>query len=171
MVTFAFLGTTEIIVILIIALLVFGPQKLPEIGRQIGSAMREMRKMSADVQRALDFDDHGGYDRYEPPSYSYTPPTAPVHEPLDQYGLEDEPAAPKRIADAAAGGGSDEALAAQEAQASIGEAPPPQEDAPAVPEGEEEAPGAPVSAPAESTTAQEAVTTAAPVAAVGAKAP
>lgn len=63
------LGTTEIIIILAIALLVFGPTKLPEIGRQIGSAMRELRKMSSDVQRALDIDD---ITRYDPPSYGST---------------------------------------------------------------------------------------------------
>jgi sec-independent protein translocase protein TatA len=57
---FAFLGTQEIVVVLILALIVFGPQKLPEIGRQVGSAMRELRKMSGDVQRALDLDDHLG---------------------------------------------------------------------------------------------------------------
>ncbi len=56
----AFLGTQEIVVVLVIALIVFGPQKLPEIGRQIGSAMRELRKMSGDVQRAFDIDDFGG---------------------------------------------------------------------------------------------------------------
>ncbi len=57
---FAFLGTQEIVVVLVIALIIFGPQKLPEIGRQVGSAMRELRKMTGDVQRALEFDDHGG---------------------------------------------------------------------------------------------------------------
>ncbi|MES2463879.1 MAG: twin-arginine translocase TatA/TatE family subunit [Armatimonadota bacterium] len=57
---FAFLGTQEIVVVLVLALIVFGPQKLPEIGRQVGSAMRELRKMTGDVQRALDFDDHIG---------------------------------------------------------------------------------------------------------------
>jgi TatA/E family protein of Tat protein translocase len=57
---FAFLGTQEIVVVLVIALIIFGPQKLPEIGRQVGSAMRELRKMTGDVQRALEFDDHMG---------------------------------------------------------------------------------------------------------------
>ena len=65
------LGTTEIIIILAIALLVFGPAKLPEIGRQIGAAMRELRKMSGDVQRALDIDD---ITRIDPPSYGSTYP-------------------------------------------------------------------------------------------------
>jgi|GEM_PF-840824 Sec-independent protein secretion pathway components len=59
------IGYQEIIIILILALLVFGPQKLPEIGRQVGGALRELRKMSSDMQRALDLDDSGGYDRYD----------------------------------------------------------------------------------------------------------
>lgn len=99
------IGTTEIIIILAIALLVFGPQKLPEIGRQIGSAMRELRKMSGDVQRALNLDEHlGGYD--STPSYGarvydtrYQDAAAlPAYNndnnvdgtPLDQYGLDDD---------------------------------------------------------------------------------
>ena len=55
---FAFLGAQEVIVILAIALLVFGPARLPEIGRQIAMAMREMRKMSNDVQSALNLHEY-----------------------------------------------------------------------------------------------------------------
>jgi sec-independent protein translocase protein TatA len=39
-----FPGTAEIIVILVIALLVFGPRKLPEIGKAVGSAVTEFKK-------------------------------------------------------------------------------------------------------------------------------
>ena len=80
---FAFLGTSEVIIILAIALLVFGPAKLPEIGRQIGAAMREMRKMSNDVQRALDLDDN----RYD--SYSYRSETSAGA--LDSYNYVESP--------------------------------------------------------------------------------
>lgn len=72
---FAFLGTPEIIIILVIALLVFGPQKLPEIGKQVGSAMRELNKVRNDVQKALELDEftnlnfdsnsHNTYDSYD----------------------------------------------------------------------------------------------------------
>jgi sec-independent protein translocase protein TatA len=48
------LGFQEIIVILLIALLVFGPKKLPEIGRTLGSAMRELRKASRDFSSSLE---------------------------------------------------------------------------------------------------------------------
>ena len=54
------LGAPEILVILVVALLVFGPHKLPEIGRQVGGAMRELRKMQDSVkQRAPDGDERG----------------------------------------------------------------------------------------------------------------
>ncbi|MBC8136566.1 MAG: twin-arginine translocase TatA/TatE family subunit [Fibrella sp.] len=57
------LGTTEIVIILVVALLLLGPQQLPEIGKQIGKFLREFRSMTGDVQRALDIDGHHDYDR------------------------------------------------------------------------------------------------------------
>jgi TatA/E family protein of Tat protein translocase len=89
MYTLAYLGMQNIVIILVIALLIFGPQKVPELARQIGGALRDLKKMSNDVQSAFDLDDHSSYDRYEPPTYEYTPPvsTSYGHEPLDQYGM------------------------------------------------------------------------------------
>ena len=43
------IGPTELIVIMVIALIVFGPQRLPEIAGQIGKAIRDFRRMSADM--------------------------------------------------------------------------------------------------------------------------
>lgn len=40
-------GIPELMLILVIALIVFGPQRLPEIGRSIGKAVRDFREMSA----------------------------------------------------------------------------------------------------------------------------
>jgi TatA/E family protein of Tat protein translocase len=47
------LGAPEILFILFVALLVFGPQRLPEIGRQVGGAMRELRRMQDSVKSEL----------------------------------------------------------------------------------------------------------------------
>ena len=44
---FGRLGAPELILILLIALLIFGPRKLPEIGRAIGKAIREFRSGNA----------------------------------------------------------------------------------------------------------------------------
>lgn len=69
-----FLGTAEIAVILVLALLVFGPQKLPEIGRQIGSAYRELNRMRNEVTRVFDLDDLNGHNRYDSHDYNQTYP-------------------------------------------------------------------------------------------------
>jgi sec-independent protein translocase protein TatA len=44
------IGPAEMIVILIIALIVFGPKRLPEIGRTVGKSLREFRKASQDIR-------------------------------------------------------------------------------------------------------------------------
>ena len=45
------LGMQEIIVIFIIALIVFGPRKLPEIGKSIGKGLQEFKRASNDLKR------------------------------------------------------------------------------------------------------------------------
>jgi len=48
-------GPLELIVILVIALIVLGPKKLPEVGRSIGKGMREFREsLSGDSDRRDD---------------------------------------------------------------------------------------------------------------------
>jgi TatA/E family protein of Tat protein translocase len=44
------IGPTELIVILIIALIVFGPARLPEIGRTVGKSLREFRRATQDLK-------------------------------------------------------------------------------------------------------------------------
>jgi len=50
------IGPQELIVILIIALLVVGPQRLPELSRQIGKGLREFRKIQDDVKDMVKLD-------------------------------------------------------------------------------------------------------------------
>ena len=45
------LGTSELLLILAVALIFFGPRKLPQISRQIGKAMAEFKKHSEDFKR------------------------------------------------------------------------------------------------------------------------
>ena len=47
------IGAPELIIILVIALLILGPGKLPEVGASLGKTIREFRKASADVQDAV----------------------------------------------------------------------------------------------------------------------
>ena len=44
------LGPLELVAIFVVALLVFGPDKLPEMGRQVGKAVREFRKFQASME-------------------------------------------------------------------------------------------------------------------------
>jgi len=46
------LGLQEMIVILIIALIVFGPKKLPEIGKSLGKGISEFKKASNELVRS-----------------------------------------------------------------------------------------------------------------------
>lgn len=50
------IGPQELIVVLIIALLVVGPSRLPELGRSIGKALREFRKVQDEVKDTFRFD-------------------------------------------------------------------------------------------------------------------
>jgi sec-independent protein translocase protein TatA len=72
------LGPAEILVILVIALLVFGPNKMPEVARQVGRGMREFRRVQQHLSTELrdvvsEFD--GSSDS---PSTEPSPPSDPV---------------------------------------------------------------------------------------------
>jgi len=45
------LGLPEIILILVIALVVFGPRRLPEIGRSMGRSIQEFRKAASEISK------------------------------------------------------------------------------------------------------------------------
>ena len=47
------LGTPEVLVILVVALLVLGPNRLPEVARQVGKAMGEIRRLGAGFQAEM----------------------------------------------------------------------------------------------------------------------
>ncbi|AFZ66035.1 Sec-independent protein translocase subunit TatA/TatB [Deinococcus peraridilitoris] len=48
------LGPAEIIVILLIALVVFGPKKLPEMGKSLGQGIREFRRSTSGIKEELE---------------------------------------------------------------------------------------------------------------------
>jgi Tat protein translocase TatB subunit len=51
---FGSLGGSELLLILVLALLLFGPRRLPQIGRTIGRAMAEFRKATNDLRSSLE---------------------------------------------------------------------------------------------------------------------
>lgn len=48
------LGMPELIMIMVLALLLFGPKKLPEIGKQVGKALGEFKRASNDLKRTIE---------------------------------------------------------------------------------------------------------------------
>jgi TatA/E family protein of Tat protein translocase len=51
---FGSIGMPELIIILTIALIIFGPRKLPELGRSLGKSIHEFKKASNELRNTLD---------------------------------------------------------------------------------------------------------------------
>jgi sec-independent protein translocase protein TatA len=81
------LGPAEILVVLVVALVLFGPKKLPEVSRQVGGALRELRKIQDTVQSEMRsvIDEHVGPVHHmasnEPPLAEPLPPALTAGEP------------------------------------------------------------------------------------------
>jgi sec-independent protein translocase protein TatA len=78
------IGPFELLIILILALLILGPGKLPDVGAALGKTIREFRKASTDVQESLRVD-------APPPTPSAPSSVSPVPSPSTPPA---EPAAP-----------------------------------------------------------------------------
>jgi sec-independent protein translocase protein TatA len=75
------IGAPELIVILVIALLVIGPGKLPDVGSALGKSIREFRKASSDVQDATKIDASPSQPAQPAPQ---SPPPPPSSEPTTE---------------------------------------------------------------------------------------
>jgi sec-independent protein translocase protein TatA len=51
---FGSIGMPELILIFVVALLVFGPKKLPELGKSLGKGLAEFKKASEDLKRTIE---------------------------------------------------------------------------------------------------------------------
>jgi TatA/E family protein of Tat protein translocase len=85
-------GPLELVIILVIALLILGPGKLPDVGAALGKSIKEFRKASSDVQEAVSV-------KVDTSPLPATPaaPTAPdpvVQTPVVQAPIAPAPAAP-----------------------------------------------------------------------------
>jgi len=96
------IGPQELLLILVVALLVVGPQRLPDLSRQIGKGLREFRKVQDEVKgiARLNLDDEpAGSSPRAPasptaPSVHRTPRPAPPRAPDDATSPASEPGAP-----------------------------------------------------------------------------
>ena len=74
------IGFPELLIILVVALLVFGPAKLPELARSLGKGMAEFRRASNDLRKSL-------ADVGEEPRIQPRPTAAPVATPDEGVAL------------------------------------------------------------------------------------
>ena len=90
------LGWTEILVILVIALIVFGPRKLPELGKTLGQSLAQFRRASDDFKRTWEQEVEVEKRRLEAPPAIPSEiagesfPTVSQAEPYWQGGNEEE---------------------------------------------------------------------------------
>ena len=71
------IGAPELIIILVIALLILGPGKLPEVGASIGKSIREFRKASSDLSDSVKVDTSPLPRRTRPRPHRTAAPTRP----------------------------------------------------------------------------------------------
>ena len=64
---FGSLGMSELIIILVIALIIFGPRKLPELGRSLGKSIGEFKKASNELRNTIEDEIHAEETRAVPP--------------------------------------------------------------------------------------------------------
>ena len=71
------IGVPELIIILTIALIVFGPRKLPELGRSLGRSLNEFKRASNELRHTLDeeirVEEQRSTDRQQAPATSVPP--------------------------------------------------------------------------------------------------
>ena len=91
------LGLPELLVIFVIALLVFGPKKLPELGKSIGRAMAEFKKASdefkdtiqqemKDVEKSADLEEIKKLGKIDIPDLNKPEAAKPSAEPAPAQG-------------------------------------------------------------------------------------
>ena len=88
------IGLQELVLIFVIALLVFGPKNLPQLGRSLGRAMREFRKASDEfrstIETNLQMNEPDPVPHYSPPpaTESLSVPTDPAPAVLSPEAAE-----------------------------------------------------------------------------------
>lgn len=89
------IGVPELMIIFVVALIVFGPKKLPELGRSLGKGMAEFRRASNELRNTLEQEVDADARR--------TPP-APAREVTANTIAEPPPALPPAPVDSVARG-------------------------------------------------------------------
>ena len=76
------IGMQELVIIFVIALIVFGPRKLPELGRSLGRSINEFKRASNELRSTLE--DEVRLDEQRAPAPPKPAATEPVREPSQE---------------------------------------------------------------------------------------
>jgi TatA/E family protein of Tat protein translocase len=90
---FGSIGMPELIIIFVIALIIFGPRKLPELGRTLGKSLSEFRRASNDLKNTLEEEIRLDEQKATAPAIS----PAPVHD-TEQASPPGDPTATENAA-------------------------------------------------------------------------
>ena len=74
------IGMPELIIILTLALIIFGPRKLPELGRSLGKSLGEFKRASNELRNTLDEEIRVEEERTSAQRAATPPPPPPVPE-------------------------------------------------------------------------------------------
>ena len=95
------LGTSELLVILAVALIFFGPRKLPQISRQIGKSLAEFRKASDEFKstwaREVALESESQADPWQPTNHSSSEGAVDYSAPANTIAAGQEIAQPNEI--------------------------------------------------------------------------
>jgi len=95
---FGSIGMPELLIIFTVALIVFGPRKLPELGRSLGKSLQEFKRASNELKHTLDEEISLEEKQRTPaPAPAAIESPAPFVAPTDPSLIE-SPAAPETIA-------------------------------------------------------------------------
>jgi len=98
------LGFSEIVVILVLALVLLGPKRLPDVAKQLGKGMREFKKATDDLkgqfERELYADERGARPRIAPPTAAAPVPTG-APQPVPPASVENVPGLDAALAEPA----------------------------------------------------------------------
>jgi sec-independent protein translocase protein TatA len=78
------IGMPELIVILVIALLVIGPKKLPDLAKSLGKGLAEFKKASEDFQRSVQEESQKSEEKATVAQQVSTDPKQQVETPVKQ---------------------------------------------------------------------------------------
>jgi sec-independent protein translocase protein TatA len=76
------LGMTEILIILLIALLLFGPRKLPELGRSLGQSIREFQRGAKNIRE--EFEKSANVKDFQEIKEELSKPLEELSKPLEE---------------------------------------------------------------------------------------